>query len=403
MRQRANRLFNDGRMEDSFRAFERARAWDPSAPTADTDPGDTAAWALDSTLGPGVERPAESRQLAAAGIAAYLRAIAGAPPGSWSWAGVARLYDALREERLRSEGMDLAKLTADPIANLLPEDRLVEAALLEALRSEPRNYFYLDSLGELYWSRGLRDRALVPLRRAVEIHPLLEGHYYIGDRVGESEELADAVRAGLETAVATVGPRERWVVARELGLLERSLSRHDAARRWFEEALLLAARSGTTPREQARLHHDRAETLQALGRQQEAVGDLREAVRLEPDRALFHAVLGRLLGRLDRHEEAMVALRAAHGLAPEDIRIVDLVARECERVGDVEGAELAFREMIRMDPDRVDPYLRVIELLRNNDLAARAVPYARELARVHPSEPLYLRQLEQLRTVGLQP
>ena len=403
LRQQANRLFNDGQLEAAFDTFERARAWDAAAPTADTDPGDTAAWALDSTLGPDVERPSEPRRLAAAGIAAYLRAIAEAPPGSWSWAGVARIYQGLREDRLRSEGMDLSRLTADPLENLLPEDRLAEAALLEALRAEPRNYFHLDSLGELYWSRGLRDRALLPFRRAVEIYPLLQGHYYIGERLAESAELADAVRAGLETATASVGARERWVIAREIGLLEVRLRRPEAALPRFGQALELAAASEVRARDLAKLHHYRAEALQRMGQYDAAVVEMRESVRLESDRALYHAVLGSLLGRLDRHEEAMASLAAARGLAPEDARIIDLMARECERAGDVEGAERAFKELIRLDPERVDPYLRVIEMLRRADLEPRALPYARELARLHPDERLYRRQLEQLRSAGLEP
>ncbi len=42
------------------------------------------------------------------------------------------------------------------------------------------------------------------------------------------------------------------------------------------------------------------------------------------------------------------------------------------------------------------PYLQVIDLFRSRESYARAIPYARELVRLHPDEPVYRQQLNQL-------
>ncbi len=393
-RSRADARFAAGDLAGALAAYDVALGLDPYNSVAHTDAGDTAAYALAYRVEPLGSQPEMAPALALQGVRRFLQAVAGAPPAPWSWAGVARIYEDLRTYRLLIEEQDLSRLGTDPLENLLPEDRLAEAALLQALRYEPTNYFFLDSLGELYWRRGLRDRALAPFRRAVSIHPILERHYYVRERASQSEALATALQEGLDAALEQASLRDRWVVHRELGHLARLRGRQEEAGGHFRRAIdgALAA----SQRDVASLHLYLAESHQWAGRIEEAVTSLRSAIQLQPERATYHGTLAGLLGRLDRHEEMLAALKAARVLAPSDPHLVRMQAEACRRVGDLDRAERAYQELIRLEPGKVDHYLQVIGLFREQKWYARAIPYARELVRLHPDEPVYRQQLNQL-------
>jgi tetratricopeptide (TPR) repeat protein len=394
LRNRADAEFAGGAVLAALDTYDRARHWDPLAPTAYTDAAAAAAHALAYRVAPLGEHPERAPAVAARGLSLFVGSIAMAPPASWSWAGVARLYEDLRTLRPYLEEIDLSRLAVDPLENLMPEDYLAEAALLQALRYEPDNSLYLDSLGELYWKRGLRDRALAPFRQAVAVYPILDGHRYVTDRVRESEELAAAVERGLATARETVPRAERWVVSRERGHLDRLRRRPAEAARHFAAAI--EESHGAAAPHRAALHLCLSEVRQELGDLDGAIASLQEAVRLNSDRAQLHGRLGVLLGRADRHDEAMAALGLARALAPSDPLLARRTAEEYRRVGDLERAERAYQDLIRLQPRRVDPFLQVIDLFRSSGHHSRAVPYARELVRLHPDEPVYRVQLEQL-------
>ncbi|MFQ5718250.1 MAG: tetratricopeptide repeat protein [Acidobacteriota bacterium] len=391
LRGRADRDFYQGDVDGALATYEAARRWSPGAARADTDVGDAVVAAL-GRLGAG--SAGSVPELATRGLAAYLAAIDAGLPGAWSWAGVAQIYDHLRAQRKATGGLDLSALSPDPEENLSVEDRLSEAALRQALAFDPRNFFYLDALGELFWSTGREKEALDIFQEAALIHPVLGDHYYILDGARRAPEIARAAAGGLSEALAVASPVDRWMVLAETARLATLEGDGDTAGAAYRCAI--DASGSATSRQRAHLHFQLAQVLEGQGRLDEAVLHLSEAAALEPLRALYRAALGRGEGTLGRHDDAMRDLGAAQAIEPGNVSFVRAYAGEARRGGDIDRAERAYRDMFRLEPDRDEPYLHLIDMFRKNGMPGRAIPYARELSRRHPDEPIYARQVEQL-------
>src|SRR5690606_34028140 len=118
------------------------------------------------------------------------------------------------------------------------------------------------------------------------------------------------------------------------------------------EELLLAARSAATT------DAARAVACQMLAlyyfrvrRAGDGVVRLREALRLQPDDADLHYLLGVALHSTDRTPSALEHLRRAHALAPREIEYLRGLATIARDAGLVEEALSAARELVRLAPD----------------------------------------------------
>jgi predicted Zn-dependent protease len=92
----------------------------------------------------------------------------------------------------------------------------------------------------------------------------------------------------------------------------------------------------------------------------------------------------------------MAALGEARELEPADPALARLMAEEFSRVGDLDRAERAYQDLIRLQPELVEPYVQIIDLFRAEGQSPRAIPYARELVQRHPGDRVYRVLLEQL-------
>ena len=92
----------------------------------------------------------------------------------------------------------------------------------------------------------------------------------------------------------------------------------------------------------------------------------------------------------------MAALGDARELEPADPALARLMAEEFGRVRDLDRAERAYQDLIRLQPELVAPYVQIIDLFRAEGQSPQAIPYARELVQRHPGDRVYRVLLEQL-------
>ena len=105
----------------------------------------------------------------------------------------------------------------------------------------------------------------------------------------------------------------------------------------------------------------------------------------EPDACLY---FGRSLYLLDRFEEALDVLRAAHRADPENARILRIEALSLEAIGNTSEAGTAFREAIQLDRNPAineDPSIDYgVFLFRQGNAPEALVPLQAAVAR-HPN------------------
>jgi protein O-mannosyl-transferase len=107
----------------------------------------------------------------------------------------------------------------------------------------------------------------------------------------------------------------------------------------------------------------------------QAAAHLREAIRLQPQRAVPHGLLGRVLVQQGRAAEAVAELQTAVSLQPNDVETVRVLGIVQGQSGQLEAAVKSFRRAIELNPKSSrDHYLLARALAAMGQVAA-AVPY----------------------------
>lgn len=125
----------------------------------------------------------------------------------------------------------------------------------------------------------------------------------------------------------------------ELGLLDRAEHALDAA-------LALDATWEAT-------HYERAKLALRADETEAAVSAFAEAGRLMPTFSAALSNLGAALGELDRHDEALAALRQALLHDPDGFPILNNIGVVCRDTGRMADAERAFRKVTHVASDFV--------------------------------------------------
>jgi predicted O-linked N-acetylglucosamine transferase (SPINDLY family) len=163
-------------------------------------------------------------------------------------------------------------------------------------------------LGLLTAQRGNREGARQLIRRAIELDPSADLYHVnlgsISGACGDNAEAAACLRRAID-----LNPKTPPAVYVELGQALSALGETDAAIKAFDWAV----KQEPTPRSLVLL----GELLQRAGRQQEALQRLREAIQMAPDLAEAHGALGVAMQREGRLEEAEACYRKAIALDPE--------------------------------------------------------------------------------------
>jgi tetratricopeptide (TPR) repeat protein len=134
-------------------------------------------------------------------------------------------------------------------------------------------------------------------------------------------------------------------------------------------------------------HAERAEILIALLRADDAIGNAREAARLQPLRPAGHLVLARALSAAHRRDEARAA--AAYGLALDPVSVEALltVAEVAREAGDREEAAAAARAVLAVEPGNAYGRWLIAMLDAERLQVRRSMRALREVARDNPARP----------------
>jgi Flp pilus assembly protein TadD len=120
------------------------------------------------------------------------------------------------------------------------------------------------------------------------------------------------------------------------------------------------------------------------GRLDEAIVDLREAVRLEPAYADAHNNLGAALARHDQIDDAIVEYREALRLAPDLALAHNNLGIALARTGSIDTAIAELRAAARLSPNRPDFHYNLAVLLVRRDDRAGAIAELDAAVRAQP-------------------
>jgi len=173
-----------------------------------------------------------------------------------------------------------------------------------------------------------------------------------------------------------------WVLALAclacLGVLSRRQLRHwTDSRTLFEHALAVT-------QDNYLAHNNLGFALAQEGRTEEAVAQLREAVRVHPRYFLGHYNLGSALLGQGKLDEAIAHFRASLAIVPAYFPARNNLGLALYRRGRMEEAIAEFREAIRLQPDYAPPHNNIGNPLSSLGRLDEAIRHYQEAARLNP-------------------
>jgi predicted CXXCH cytochrome family protein len=130
-----------------------------------------------------------------------------------------------------------------------------------------------------------------------------------------------------------------------------------------------------------------ADLYRQTGRDRDGEGVLRDALaRASQDAGLHHA-LGLLLIRMKRPDEALGELRRASELAPDRVRYAYVFAVALHSAGQREQAMTVLKKILADRPDDRDAIQAIMAFARDAGDVATALEYAKKLAQLAPNDP----------------
>src|SRR5262249_51775093 len=140
-----------------------------------------------------------------------------------------------------------------------------------------------------------------------------------------------------------------------------------------------------------------ADLYRQLGRDADGETVLRATIAASPQDAGLHHALGLALTRLKRREEALGELRRAAELDPDRTRYAYVYAVGLHSAGHIEDAMAVLKESLARHPGDRDTLLALVSYSRDAGDFGTAVNYAEQLTRIAPGEPGLSTLIETLR------
>ncbi len=134
-------------------------------------------------------------------------------------------------------------------------------------------------------------------------------------------------------------------------------------------------------------HLERGRQLRAQGRSEEAIGEFRAALELEPNLAEAHHQLGNALKSLHRYPEAAASLRSAAFLAPQSGAVWLNLGVACLELRRLDEAVACFRRAIRLEPNRPEAHNILGHALLTKGRCTAAIRCLEEALRLRPGYP----------------
>ena len=204
----------------------------------------------------------------------------------------------------------------------------------------------IDSLLKLYQSGRLADVE----KLALLIIKNFPSHYFawqlLASVLGQCDRDSEAANA-FETLLTLI-PQDA-VANYNFGNTLNRLGRFDDAEVRYRQAIALK-------NDFAEAHGNLANMLQQLGRLGQAITSYTRAIELRPDDAETHKNLGSTLLKLDRLDEAEAVFRKAIALKPDFADAHNYLGSSVKELGRLDEAEAVFRRAIELKPDFSDAH-----------------------------------------------
>lgn len=230
----------------------------------------------------------------------------------------------------RRHGIALAALQRFPEA---------DAALTEAIRLDPIDYFAWHNRSQVRAESDRLDEAIADAMRVLELKPGFCSAYNTLSKAKSKKGQLDAAFVDVEEGLRC-NPSDPQMV------LERG--RLHYLRGELEAFVADASRAIQFDPMHANAYNFRAVGLNALGRYEEAIADIRHGIELSPGRALDYVNLGQMYSRfeIDRQLDAAEAFGEAAKLEPGNANHLVSRGEAYWRAGE---PELAIADLIRAE------------------------------------------------------
>jgi serine/threonine-protein kinase len=369
-------------------------------------------------------RPEEAiRNLTAATAIRPKSCVAHSNLGSALWAA-GRNEEAAAEHRLAIQIGPDASYHHNNLGNALSDQGKYEEAVEEfrrALRLDPDQIFAHDNLGIALRGLGRYPEAAEEHKYDIRRNPKdATFHYHLGFTLHFQDKYEEAI--GEYREALRLRP-DYFEAHKDLGVSLAALGRYEEACREQREAIRLKpdyleahASLGLSLIQMGKHEEGEAELRQLLlskgdktllaaaraglvlakfarGQQSEAEQELREAIRLNPDHALAHAIFGCLLELQGRHEEAIAEFRRAPKISPDFAVAHYHHGVALSGLSRFAEADVELRKALRLNPEYAEAHNALGLALSSLGKLDEAAEAFRRAARIQPSNADYQNRL----------
>jgi tetratricopeptide (TPR) repeat protein len=258
-----------------------------------------------------------------------------------------------------------------------------EQAYREVLSSEPDQPQALFLLGTICHAQGRLAEAVASYERAVHLCPNdAQVRHNLGAAYFQLDRLDLAAACFQE--VLRLNPDSADACYSLAMICERQGNQADA-RRFFEEAIPRYQQMVRTQPDSAQAHYHLGLSLSRVGRRDDAVGSLREAVRLLPGWPEAQNDLGYMLAECGQHREAESRYREAVRLRPEYAAAHNNLGLILVDSGRVTEGMAHYQTALRHQPDFPEAHNNLGLALAHANQPAEAIPHYQEAVRLKPT------------------
>lgn len=285
----------------------------------------------------------------------FEKAVERAPAVASLWARAALDLSALADESSAAEGLHYAR---------------------QAARLAPESAYVADVIGRVYERAGLEDEAYATYQRAQKLDGALRHPRQRLVRMALEREDFAAARRGAQSVLALdpQRPDSHFLVA----LVEFKAGRLEEARDSFQKAIA----ASPTPYAEAWFNLGLLE--RSADRHDAAIAAYQQALAAKPQYLAAINNLGLVYSDIERHAEAEAQFRRALELKPDYTSAWVNLARTHAASGRTDEALAAYRRALEIDPNERSARLQVAVTLRKMGRAEEAIAEYRALIAQHP-------------------
>lgn len=139
--------------------------------------------------------------------------------------------------------------------------------------------------------------------------------------------------------------------------------------------------------ESYRAHQLQAQSLEAAGRDDEAIAEYRRVLELKPDLRTIHFSIGNIYWRQARFDEAMDELMAELKVSPNDPQAHYEIADILFTQGKLEESAAHYRKSLESAPNSAEAHLALSRIYESSGALEKSLQHLRTATRISPADP----------------